>query len=124
MRWRVERDVRRFHKKFGHPTAKRPTLPSPEWRELRKSLILEEAGELAEALEAGNMMKIARECVDVIYVTVGTLVAYGLPLSICWRVVHNANMRKVPSDLLVSKPLKPVGWIDPDRILKRKLGGR
>lgn len=119
MRWKAERDVRRFHKRFGHPVLHRPGTPPEEWRRHRRALVLEEAQELAEAIDSGNLLKIAREAVDVIYVAIGTLVAFGLPVDQCWVSVHKSNMLKLPNPTPASKPIKPPHWQSPDEALRR-----
>jgi len=112
---RLEQDVRNFHRKFGHPSPSTPQTPPEGWVEMRKRLVLEEASELVEAIQSGSMVKIAREAVDMIYVCLGVLVAYGIPVNGVWRAVHHANMGKtpVPPDQLV-KPIKGDGWVSPD----------
>lgn len=120
MRWRVERDVRRFHIRFGHPAPKVPTVPNEAWRDLRKRLVLEEAQELVEAIESGNLVKVAREAIDLVYVAVGTLVAYGIPVQTCWRAVQLANMSKIAGGV-GQKPVKPYGWSPPDLQIQKAL---
>lgn len=106
-------DVRDFHVRFGHPAPDRPTPLSIVARALRMKLLKEEHEELHEALAAGSMGDIAQECVDLLYVTIGTMVALGLPLDPFWTAVHSANMRKSPSGPR-DKPTKPEGWRKPD----------
>jgi|SRR5690554_4363237 len=110
---RTESDVRAFHRKFGHPCPSLPRTPDPQWIRLRKRLIREEARELCEAIDSGNLVKIARECIDLVYVAVGTMVAYGLPMGRCWAAVQKANMAKLPAPP-GEKPRKPPGWVSPD----------
>lgn len=105
--------VRDFHLRFGHPAPRKPLTPKKVWVEQRKSLILEEARELCEAIDLGDKVKIAREACDLIYVAVGTLVAYGIPFVRCWLAVHNANMNKEPAPE-GQKPTKPEDWLPPD----------
>jgi predicted HAD superfamily Cof-like phosphohydrolase len=108
-------DVREFHHRIGDPAPKRVTEPSAEFIQDRKALIMEEARELCEALDSGNIFKIAREAVDLAYVAIGVLVAYNLPFIPVWRAVHKANMAKSPKLPGEGKPRKPEGWVSPDR---------
>lgn len=105
--------VKSFHEKFGHPAPTKLFSPTQKWIDHRKKMIREEAQELVEALESGNKTKIAREACDLVYVTVGTLVAFGIPFLPCFREVHQANMNKVPAPDGM-KPLRPEGWVSPD----------
>jgi hypothetical protein len=84
-----------------------------DYREFRKARIKEEYDELMEAIDQNDLVKIARESVDLIYVVIGTLVAYGIPFIPCWRAVHRANMKKEAEGSL-AKPKKPIGWVSPD----------
>ena len=116
-------DVHAFHVRFGHPAPALPQVPdAPEWVDHRKDLIKEEARELCDAIDLEDLVKIAREAVDVTYVALGTLVAYGLPAQLCWDAVHNANMRKEPAPL-GEKPRKPEGWVSPDENLRGVVEG-
>lgn len=114
----VEQDVRDFHRKFGHPEHVRPQTPLDSEIEFRIKLIREECRELIEALELRDRVKIAREAVDLIYVSVGTLLIFGIRLAPCWAAVHRANMTKVhqgPHE----KPSKPEGWRSPDEDIQK-----
>lgn len=122
-------DVIAFHRKFGHPS---PTdtedRPSPELLDFRRHRIKEETEELCHELALASVElnrdgkvsrrrlgRIARECVDLVYVTVGTCVALGLNFLAAWAEVQRANMAKTPNpDGPLSKPLKGDGWRAPD----------
>lgn len=108
-----EHDVVDFHKKFKHPCPDKPRRPAESWVEFRKKLIIEEAEELCEAIESCSLVKIAREAMDLIYVVIGTMVAFGLPIRRSWSAVHKANMRKEYAGPR-KKPKKPKGWEPPD----------
>lgn len=106
---RFERDVRRFHRRFGVVNGVSPHVPNPEQRAIRKRLIREETDELIEAIERGDLKGIASESIDVLYVVVGTLMVCGIRILPIWRAVHAANMRKVPNPD-GGKVQKPIGW--------------
>lgn len=92
---------------------------------LRVALIIEEASEVFEAMRDGDDKALADGLVDLIYVTVGTAVTYGIDLSTVWIEVHDANMRKFGPGAYVDesgKLRKPEGWEGPD--LDKALGRR
>lgn len=64
---------------------------------LRVRLMLEELTETTEALTAGDMVGFADGLADLLYVTVGAAVAYGIPLPAVWNEVQRANMTKFPT---------------------------
>ena len=103
--------VRAFHAKFGHPVGSSPGFRAAA---LRSRLIAEEAGELCAAIEAGDMVGAVDGLADLLYVTFGTAVAFGVEIGKYFEEVHGTNMRKEgdpmnPQD----KPLKPEGWQPP-----------
>lgn len=112
-------DVADFHKRFGHPapTELQPLRGrTPDQMNFRLKLLKEEYEELTKALkENASATKISRELVDLVYVTIGTAVAYGIPFDDIWQIVHKANMEKTPSGSPTEKPTKPPGWVDPDK---------
>ena len=108
-----EQDVRDFHKKFDHPAPDGIVPLLPDEADFRGALINEEAEEAQEELMSGNLAGIGAECADLIYVAVGTLVAYGLPLQPFWDAIHTANMTKEPNPK-GGKPIKPDSWVKPD----------
>lgn len=64
---------------------------------LRMRLMTEELGETARALTTGNMVEFADGLADLIYVAVGTAIAYGIPLDRVWDEVQRSNMAKFPT---------------------------
>ena len=106
-------DVREFHLKFDCPTPEEPTPLSPESTELRKKLCREEFEEFMSALDSGNLSEIAAEGCDLIFVTLGTLVACGLPPGRFWRAICRANLAQ-EKDPGGGKVRKPQGWQKPD----------
>lgn len=103
---------------------------------LRTRLIMEETRETLEALYEGNVVGFADGIADLIYVVIGTAVAYGIPLPEVWKIVQASNMAKfVPcpsedhsscecggKELVVlkdagGKVIKPKSWSPPDGAL-------
>jgi hypothetical protein len=93
-----ERMLREFHaSKAIHSglMPERPTTDIPQWVQvLRLALLDEEVAELREAVEAGNIVKIADAIGDIAYVVIGTAVAYGVPFDAVFAEVHRSNMTK------------------------------
>lgn len=102
---------------------------------LRVRLLVEEMGELCEALARGDTTETADALVDILYVAIGAGLTFGIDLDRVWRVVHAANMAKFEScsaegdhgvdcvckgHRLVAlrspsgKVIKPDGWQKPD----------
>lgn len=136
-----------FHRACGLPVTSEPTVGTPEQRELRVRLMLEEVLEFAKAAGVSvelngfrikgtaelkfwishhaNLVEMTHELADVQYVTSGTAVELGLPLPEAFSEVHAANMRKVGPDgkvvMVNGKVCKPEGWVPADvaRVLKR-----
>jgi predicted HAD superfamily Cof-like phosphohydrolase len=87
--------VRHFHEVLNLPIRETPTVPIPEAeRELRISLILEEAQEFAEASADQDLAEIADALADLVYVAYGAALHYGIDLDDVIAEVHRANMSK------------------------------
>ena len=92
----VESLVEDFHLAFGLPIASRPTTDVPvALSDLRKRLLAEEAAELFEAIDEGDIEHIAAELADVLYVVYGTALTYGIPLDAAVEEIHRSNMSKL-----------------------------
>jgi predicted HAD superfamily Cof-like phosphohydrolase len=88
------RDVAKFHEKFGRPIGSTPLLLSKEDTTLRIGLISEEALELIDAMRSGNLTEIADGIADLIYVTVGASLEYGIDADAVWDEVQRSNLTK------------------------------
>lgn len=62
---------------------------------LRGILIEEEAREVCQALKSGNADDVLKELADLIVVTVGTAVVYGMDIDTAFERVHENNMAKI-----------------------------
>ena len=108
--------VRAFHEACDVPVLDRPEFPDGERAKLRMRLIDEEANEIEEAMRKRDLAGLTQELADMIYVTVGCAIEFGLPLNEVFAAVHEANMAKVdPNSGKVlkredGKVLKPDGW--------------
>lgn len=67
----------------------------PEALSLR--LLVEELGEIAEALHRGDVAGYADGLVDLVYIALGAGLRAGLPLDRVWAAVHAANLAKFPT---------------------------
>jgi predicted HAD superfamily Cof-like phosphohydrolase len=90
------RCVASFHEAFGLPRASRPGTGIPaELAKLRVDLLVEETGEFADATAKGDIVGIADALADIVYVTYGAAVTYGIDLDAALREVHRSNMSKL-----------------------------
>lgn len=98
-----QRDVSRFMRKAGQKTPCSPTIPCESELKLRYNLISEELEELKEAMgyngnkfdsEKVDLTACADALIDLLYVTYGGLVSFGLNGESLWKAVHENNMTK------------------------------
>ena len=100
--------VKEFHKRFNHPV-ENGQIMDEKLLKLRLRLINEECQELNEASER---LLNAKECedaiqavddmidaiADLLYVTYGFCVTYGIPIDKVFKTVHAHNMMKLGPD--------------------------
>ena len=86
--------LKEFHRVFAAASRSTPGLAGPETVKLRISLMQEELIETVAAMEQGDLLEIADGLADLCYVTIGTAVAYGIPLDKVFNEVHRSNMSK------------------------------
>ena len=110
-----------FHRAVNGSISKRPSTPDSDMLELRETLIHEEYKEVTEELrilaqgvernENASINKVVHELIDLLYVTYGTLVEFGVNADEVFAEVHRANMRKLDGPKRSDgKQLKPEGW--------------
>lgn len=113
-------DVSEFHRSCDVPIAAAPIVASPRRAKLRLSLLREELKETEVAMRKGDLVQIADGLADLLYVTIGTALEYGIPIDRVFAEVHRSNMTKVdPKTGKVRKRrdgkiLKPKTWRPPD----------
>ncbi len=90
--------VKKFMLKFGQKCPTKAEFPSRQIIELRKNLIKEELEELLLAIQEKNMVEVADALTDILYVTYGAGVAFGINLDKCFDEVHNSNMSKLDNN--------------------------
>ena len=87
--------VEAFHRMFEIVVQEVPALVDDQTRALRIRLIHEEFEELKEAMAKSDLVGIAKEMADLLYVVYGTAVSYGIEMDAVFREVHRSNMSKV-----------------------------
>lgn len=109
---RMQGQVTDFHRLFSHPVGNKPAIGRPE---LRCKLIREEAKETCDAIEAGDLVGAVDGICDLLYVTIGAAVEFGVNIEPVFDEVHRSNMAKVGGPVREDgKTLKPEGWKPPD----------
>lgn len=83
--------VREFHEAFNLPIGD----TTRTFNTLRADLVCEEASEVSEAIRRGDLSGIAKELADLVYVTYGAAITFGIDLDIAVRAVHASNMSKL-----------------------------
>lgn len=87
--------VEEFHRKFDILVHASPAIPNGSTKELRMRLIQEEFDELKEALADDDLVAVAKELADLLYVVYGTAVSYGIDMEPVFQEVHRSNLSKV-----------------------------
>ena len=83
---------------FGQEVKDKPKLTDHKTAMLRLKLILEEYEELDDAVTEGHLVGVADALTDILYVTYGAGLSYGINLDTCFEEVHNSNMSKLGDD--------------------------
>jgi predicted HAD superfamily Cof-like phosphohydrolase len=95
--------VAEFHERFGMPIADAPVVPPINRRALRLRLIREEFEELVEASASENIVGAADGLADLLYVTYGAALEWGIPIDEVFAEVHRSNLSKAWPDGTVHK---------------------
>jgi predicted HAD superfamily Cof-like phosphohydrolase len=123
--------VAEFHRAIQKRLPTVPTVPDADELTFRLTLLTEEMAEVQEAageLSAklpqaapADLIPLAHELTDLLYVTYGALQALGIDADAAFAEVHRVNMHKASGPRRADgKQLKPEGWQPAD--LKRVLG--
>lgn len=119
---KMQADVAQFHVACNIPVGSTPEIRRPE---LRAELIREEAKETIIAIVGGDLIRSIDGLCDLLVVTFGTAVEFGINLDPFWDEVHKTNMAKAGGPVRADgKVLKPDGWQPPDlrRVYKETYG--
>ena len=87
--------VKNFMMAFGQEVKSEPSFSNEKINELSYNLIKEELDELKIAMDNKDLLEVADALTDILYVTYGAGVAFGLDLDACFNEVHNSNMSKM-----------------------------
>lgn len=90
--------IKEFHQKFNHPCPTIPTFPDQNLLNLRVELIREEFEELKESALKNDFVGIADALGDLLVVTYGAAIAFGLPIDKIFEEIHSSNMSKLGAD--------------------------
>ena len=100
-----------FMKTFGQEVKTKPSFSTEKINKLRIDLIKEELEELTEAMNSKDLLEVADALTDILYVTYGAGVAFGIDLNKCFDEVQKSNMSKLGLD---GKPI----YSDKGKVLK------
>lgn len=141
------RHVHDFHEKFGFPIARSLSMETgvdgsdklladladaaaqtssailaqdvmdDDLRIARAQLMIEELSEVIQAMSTRDEVEFADGLADLLYVVIGTAVAFDIPLAQLYEEVHASNMTK---DIGGHKPVKGRQFVHPNiaRVLK------
>jgi len=90
--------VKKFMEVFGQEVKTKPEFPSEKIVQLRYDLIKEELDEFGQALKEKNLVEVADSLTDILYVTYGAGIAFGIDLDKCFDEVQRSNMSKLDKD--------------------------
>ena len=88
--------VAQFHRAFNLPARQLPSADIDHaLARLRVALLEEEVGEFVAASEGSDLVGIADALADIVHVTCGTALTYGIDLDAVLHEVHRSNMSKL-----------------------------
>ena len=90
--------VKTFMQTFGQEVKSNPSFSTEKINDLRYNLIKEELDELKQAMENKDLLEVADALTDILYVTYGAGIAFGIDLDKCFEEVQNSNMSKLGDD--------------------------
>ena len=90
--------VKKFMEVFGQEVKTKSGFPSEKIVQLRYDLIKEELDEFAQAIKDKNLVEVADSLTDILYVTYGAGIAFGIDLDKCFDEVQRSNMSKLGED--------------------------
>ena len=90
--------VKIFMETFGQEVKTQPSFSSEKINNLRYNLIKEELDELKKAMDNKDLLEVADALTDILYVTYGAGIAFGINLDKCLDQVQKSNMSKLGDD--------------------------
>lgn len=114
--WKAQEQVTEFMKEVAEQaTPTKLVRVDQATKNLRMSLMTEELHELEMAMGYDDLMRVADNLCDLLYVVIGAAITYGMDLEPLFDEVHRANMaKKGGPQSSIGKQLKPEGWEPPD----------
>ena len=90
--------VKTFMQTFGQEVKTKPSFSTDKINDLRYNLIKEELSELKVAMDNKDLLEVADALTDILYVTYGAGIAFGIDLDKCFDEVQNSNMSQIGED--------------------------
>ena len=90
--------VKKFMTTFGQEVKNKAEFPDKKIVDLRKRLIDEEFNELKDAINDNDIIEVADALTDILVVTYGGGLAFGIDLDKCFEEVQKSNMSKLDKD--------------------------
>lgn len=106
--------VKAFHDKFGLKGSLVVKLANDTSQLMRVRLMNEELSEVVEAMTKKNIVELAKELADLLYVVYGTADYNGIPIDEVFNAVHESNMSKSEKRDVGGKIEKGDNYIEPD----------
>ena len=108
-----------FMKTFGQDVKQNSSFSTDKINKLRVGLIKEELDELIEAMNKKDLAEVADALTDILYVTYGAGLAFGINLDDCFEEVQSSNMSKLDKDGRpiyndIGKVMKGPNYFKPD----------
>ncbi len=113
--------VAKFHQCLGHST---PNQPTPIDKDRLSEVIVWMKEELDELSNASNMADQLDAIADLLYFVFGIFVEMGVDGGEIFRIVHEANMRKLGKEIQYhpdGKIKRPENWLPPETEIQRYL---
>lgn len=89
--------VKDWHAAFGITDPDKPVM-RPDRAALRLDLIEEEYSEIVQALDNDDIVNLAKELADLLWVTYGMAAEYGIDVDRVFKAVYESNMSKLGED--------------------------
>lgn len=123
---RQQSQVRMFMEEAIKRGAPQTIGTTPEIRDadLRKRLILEEAQEFSDAVDANDIVAAVDALGDLMYVLLGAAITFGIDLERAFDHIHAANMRKFGDGGYADengKWRKPPDWVGPEDDIRKDI---
>ena len=90
--------VKTFMKTFGQEVKDKAEFPDNKIVNLRIKLIEEELQELKDAISNNDIVEVADALTDILVVTYGGGLAFGIDLDKCFEEVQKSNMSKLDAN--------------------------